>query len=102
MLHDRFKHVAIATIQETFPRTLLTVCFFHFRQCIWCKIQQFGLVVAYEEENGKFAINACSLATLVFVSGQGVENTFGELITDEDFDQRVQPIAGFFKDTWIG
>ena len=36
-------------------------------------------------------MRARSLAALVFVPEQDFENAFDELITDKDFDHRVQP-----------
>ena len=59
-------------------------------------------MAAYEKENEKFAISAHSPAALAFVPELDVEKTFDELITHEDFDHRVQPIADYFEYTWIG
>ena len=92
-----FEHVVIAAIQEIFPRTSSTGCFFYFKQCIWRKIQQISFVAAYEKENGTFTISARSLAALVFVPEQDVENAFDKLIIDKNFDHRVQPIADYFE-----
>ena len=60
------------------------------------------MVSAYQEENRKFSGSARSLAALAFMPEQDVQIAFDELITDEDFDHRVQPIADYFEDTWIG
>ena len=73
-----------------------------FSSALWREIQQFSLVAAYEKENEKFAISAHSPAALAFVPELDVENAFDELITHEDFDHRVQPIADYFEYTWIG
>ena len=65
-------------------------------------MQQFGLAAAYKKENEKLAMRARSLAALVFVPEQDFENAIDKLITYKDFDHRVQPIADYFEDTWIG
>lgn len=97
-----FEQAVITAIQENFSATTTTGCFFHLQQCVWRKVQQFGLVSAYKEEDGNFAMSVRSLAALAFVPEQDVETAYEELISHEEFDQRVQPIADYFEDTWIG
>ena len=33
-----------------FPGTCVHGCYFHFSQCLWRKVQSFGLVEEYEED----------------------------------------------------
>ena len=97
-----FEVAAINGINNNFNEVTVTGCFFHLQQCIWRKIQQLGLTSAYREPNGECATNARSLAALAFVPERDVVQAFTELISDNEFDARLQPLVDYFEDTWIG
>lgn len=46
-----FEQAAISSFNEAFPQSQQRGCFFHFNQCIWRKIQQFGLQRRYETDD---------------------------------------------------
>jgi len=63
------------------------------------------MVAAYEEHDGKFAMSVRSLTALAFATEQDAENAFWHLMTDEEDEEfvvRVQPVADYFDNTWIG
>ena len=97
-----FERASINAIQSSFPQVSHTGCFFHFQQCVWRKIQEMGLSLAYREQDGAFALSARCLAALAFVPLFDVCDSFDMLVADENFDQRLQPLVVYFEDTWIG
>ncbi|KII62458.1 hypothetical protein RF11_13829 [Thelohanellus kitauei] len=52
-----FERAAINAFQATFPNTTHSCCFFHFAQCIWRKVQNYGLETQYIENSS----NVCLL-----------------------------------------
>ena len=62
-----FEQAAITAIREYFPEVQSTGCFFHLQQCVWRRVQHLGLVGAYEEHDGRFAMSVRCLAALAFV-----------------------------------
>jgi hypothetical protein len=76
-------------------------CLFHCGQCIWRKLQSFGLQKKYREVK-LFHSNVQKLVALAFVPVSDVVIAF-ELIADnlEDDDQ-TDDLIGYFEKTWIG
>ncbi|GFR21924.1 MULE domain-containing protein [Trichonephila clavata] len=44
-----FEAAAINSCMLEFPSSTISCCNFHFNQCLWCKIQEMGLVKEYKE-----------------------------------------------------
>lgn len=97
-----FEKATMKSIERNFPQVRITGCFFHLQQCLWRKVQEFGLTNAYREEDGRFARSARSLAALAFVPVPDVCSSFEILVNDSQFDSRVQPIVDYFEDVWVG
>jgi hypothetical protein len=73
-----FEQVFISAIKDIFPNAKMNGFFFHFCQCVWCKIQSLGLQKMYSE------CNICSSSkTVVFVPAHDVVYAFEELIESE-------------------
>jgi hypothetical protein len=51
-----FEIAPILAVKKKFPTTRINLCFFHFSQSLWRKIQNGGFVKSYKE-NAKFNIN---------------------------------------------
>ena len=65
-------------------------------------MQRLGLVGAYEQHDGRFAMSVRCLAALASVPENDVEMAFESLIEDEEFDHRARPVVDYFEDNWIG
>ena len=97
-----FERATINAVQKNFPSVEVRGCFFHLQQCIWRHIQRLGLVTAYRERDGKFALSAKSLAALAFVPVPDVYAAFTELLSSSSFDPRMDEVVEYFENTWIG
>jgi hypothetical protein len=76
-------------------------CLFHFGQCVWRKIQNFGLQKKYHEDKC-FHLNVKMLLALTFVPVVDVIKAFelvsNNLSDDDDNDEFLD----YFEKTWIG
>ena len=76
-------------------------CLFHFGQCVWRKIQGFGLQNKFHE-NKCFDLNVKMLLALAFVPVVDVIKAFelvaNKLSDDDDNDEFLD----YFEKTWIG
>ena len=73
---------------------------FHFGQCIWRKVQEFGLQKKYQEDKC-FHLNVKKLLALSFVPVSDIINAF-ELIADDFTDDDAEKLLDYFEATWIG
>ncbi|KAL4112956.1 hypothetical protein QTP88_016668 [Uroleucon formosanum] len=99
-----FEQAFISAFIDIFSNAKINGCFFHFRQCVWRKIQSLELQKVYSE-NSKFALQVKQLCALAFIPVHDVLYTFKELIKSEYYIENeplFQPILNYFKDTWIG
>ncbi|KAI6192271.1 hypothetical protein M3Y97_00319100 [Aphelenchoides bicaudatus] len=96
-----FEQAALCAAQHVFPDISIRGCFFHFSQCLWRKIQHFGLARAYGTDE-EFSDSMCMFAALAFLPKDKIISTF-ELIQDKvTFDHDVEDFMDYFEKTFIG
>ena len=61
-----FEKGAINSLWAVFPNAEVKACFFHFNQCIYRKIQSYGLQKRYQED-GEFSNTMRMLLAITFV-----------------------------------
>jgi MULE transposase domain len=71
MILSDLEKVSINASRTVFPGVLNKVCFFHFGQCAWRKIQSAGLAERYQS-NRPFACYLKSLTSLAFVPADDI------------------------------
>lgn len=92
-----FERAAQNAIIQVFPNVTVKGCLFHYGQCIWRKIQEYGLQLLYtEDENIRFSIE--KLIALAFLPVADVINAFEDMI----FEPRINELVNHFEDEFIG
>lgn len=94
-----FEAATLKSVKTLFPRVLHKGCLFHFGQCIWRKVQEFGLQKKYQEDKS-FHLSVKKLVALAFVPVSDVYKAY-DLIADE-FDDDADKLLDYFEATWIG
>ena len=94
-----FEKAAINSLQETFPNTDLSGCFYHLSQNVYRKVQSIGLQQHYQEEE-ELAVMVRMIPALAFVPADDVVNAFEEL--SRVLPPEVEPLADYFEDNYIG
>ena len=94
-----FEKAAINSLQETFPNTDLSGCFYHLSQNVYRKVQSIGLQQRYQEEE-ELAVMVRMIPALAFVPADDVVNAFEEL--SRVLPPEVEPLADYFEDNYIG
>lgn len=69
------EHAAINAYKEIFPTISIRLCYFHFKQCLYRKIQAEGLKSSYDLD-ADFAKKIRMIAALAFIKKEHVEETF--------------------------
>lgn len=75
-------------------------CHFHFGQCIWRKVQEYGYSVRYNTEPD-YAMHIRMLVALAYVPNHDKVRVYEELIELESFPE-VDLLLNYFEDTFIG
>lgn len=75
-------------------------CHFHFGQCVWRKIQEFGYAVRYNNEPD-YAMHIRMLVALAYVPNDDKVRVYEELIELDTFPE-VDEILNYFEDTFLG
>jgi len=70
-----FEMAFISAYKDEFPTTEIKGCFFHFKQCLWRKIQSCGLKKMYDDDV-EFSMQIRSLSALAFIPIINVIRTF--------------------------
>jgi hypothetical protein len=96
-----FERAAINAMHAEFPETQHRGCFFHFNQCIYRKIQEYGLQRRYETDPD-FALTMKMLPALAFMPMGHVVNNFQRLTREVQFPEEALEVVDYFEDTWIG
>ncbi|XP_046740521.1 uncharacterized protein LOC124407954 [Diprion similis] len=103
-----FERSFITAVQNVFDECEIQGCHFHYGQCIWRHVQQFGLQKRYSMD-AEFALNIKMLIALAFVPCERVEHAFEALATSiyykenhNDLENIVQylckiPTSSFFQ-----
>ena len=103
-----FETAAINAFKNVFPNARIHLCFFHFAQSIYRKVQEFGLSQQYNMEDSWVKQWIHSAISLGFVPPENVVDTFNLLCeqlqgVDEGDDAlpQVEAIAKYLKITYI-
>jgi hypothetical protein len=75
-------------------------CHFHFGQCIWRKVQEFGYAGRYNNEPD-FAMHIRMLVALAYVPNADKVRVYEELILLDTFPE-IDQLLNYFEDTFIG
>ena len=87
-----------------YPNTLILGCWFHFTQRIWSKVQKFGLVKTFKENN-EFASYIRKLMSVPFLPASLIQPTYSflqlptNLIASETV--KLERISKYFKKRWL-
>lgn len=75
-------------------------CHFHFGQCIWRRVQEYGFAGRYNNEPD-FAMHIRMLVALAYVPNSDKVAAYEELTRLETFPE-VDPLLTYFEDTFLG
>lgn len=81
------------------PNTTIQGCLFHWAQCIFRKVQDLGLAVAYRE-NGPMQKFVRKLFALPCLPVEHIRAAFNQL-SNEPSTPAVAPLLDYIRDTWI-
>ena len=101
-IHVDFELAAIKSIKTIFSEVNIYGCFFHFAQCLWRKIQSYGLQTWYRDVNNSFLIK--QLQALAFAPPQDVCSLFNDFVESLDAaaDEALGEFLVYFETTWLG
>ena len=75
-------------------------CHFHFGQCIWRKVQEYGYAERYNNDPD-YALHIRMLVALAYVPNDDKVRVYEELIELDSFP-KVNQLLNYFEDTFIG
>ncbi|XP_057324038.1 uncharacterized protein LOC130666788 [Microplitis mediator] len=99
-----FERSYINAFTECFPKIDIAGCYFHMTQCVWRKIQHYGLQKNYNTDI-KFARNVRMLFSLAFVPVNDITDAYEELVASDCYDlhsEELNNLVEYFEKTWIG
>jgi hypothetical protein len=94
-----FELASVNAVRNAFPAVVISGCFFHFRQCIFRKLQQCGLQRENREQDFNLFIRM--LVALAFVPVNDIVDSF-ETLLDAHAPDSAQCIIDYFEETFIG
>ena len=99
-----FEISTLQAVRELFPLAEIKGCNFHFDQCLFRKVQEEGLTVAYRDVDVKAAVRA--MAALAFVPLHRIDEAWLEieaesLSPDHEAFQNLERFKTYFVDTWL-
>lgn len=89
---------------ECFPNIDIAGCYFHMIQCVWRKIQHYGLQKNYNT-NIIFVRNVRMLFSLAFVPVNDIIDAYEEIVASDYHDQHreeLNDLVEYFEKSWIG
>jgi hypothetical protein len=75
-------------------------CHFHFGQCIWRKVQEYGYAGRYNNEP-EYAMHIRMLVALAYVPNDDKVRVYEELVELHTFPE-VDQLLNYFEDTFLG
>jgi hypothetical protein len=97
-----FEKAVINACQLLFPKAIKQGCYFHYRQCIYRRIQLVGMKTQYDSDPD-FQHKIKLFIALAFVPVEYVTNAFDILLDNEDLCYTdIKPLIEYFEQTWIG
>lgn len=97
-----FEKALINTCELLFPMAVRQGCYFHFRQCMYRRIQHLGMKKRYDS-NTDFQHKVKLFIALAFVPIEYVSKAFDILVHSEDVGcVYIKPFLDYFEETWVG
>jgi hypothetical protein len=93
-----FENAMWRAVSSTLPNVNMNGCLFHWSQCIWRKVQDIGLAVAYRE-NGPTQKFVRKLFALPCLPAEHIPAAFDQLAREPS--EAVAPLLNYIRDTWI-
>ena len=90
----------IKAVKKIYPNALYNGCFFHWSQCIWKKIQYYGL-----GGKGTYKTNMTilfNLQLLCFIPRNKVNNLFKKIRKKLDINDNTNKLFNYFNKYWLG
>lgn len=95
-----FEIAAIEAITNIFPSTIISGCNFHFNQCIWRKVQEYGLIKEYKEkEEVRTHIRLC--ASLAHIPIYALEDGWLFIMENSPFCEKITKFNDYFVTQWM-
>ena len=94
-----FESAMWKALENVYPATVVSGCFFHLCQSIWRKLQSFGLQAKYCEDE-EFALFARMIPALAFFKENEVSQAFDELSEIAPVD--LIPVLDYFQASYVG
>lgn len=99
-----FEVAALSAIEEKFPSAERKGCLFHYSQCLWRKVQQFGLVPYYDDRIVHKFVRSCSALALVPLSRLDdgwLEIQADSPAPDHPASAALERFKEYFISTWL-
>jgi hypothetical protein len=96
-----FEFAVFNALRSLWPNTKISGCYFHFAQSIWRKVQNFGLVSRFnDDENFRTCIEMCYTLPLVPI---GDLNDAWQIIKNiwSTQDNEINSLLSFVESNWI-
>lgn len=100
-----YERAAINVMRTAFPTARQSGCFFHFKQCIYRRIQAIPELLRMYTTDETFALQLNCLGALAFVPPEDVVVAYEELVNSEfyvDHAEQLLDILEYMDKTWIG
>jgi len=96
-----FERAFINASKKVFPESEVSACYFHYRQCIWRKIQEHGLVNLYGTHDSKRSLIK-QMQAIAFVPVDEVHDVYDKLKIELNKHQELSNLVSYFEKTLIG
>lgn len=95
-----FEGSAINAIREVSPTSEIHGCYFHFKKCLWRKVQEIGLTCEYKEnEDIRLLIQMC--AALAFLKIEDVQDGWVEIHSQAPQNPKLSAFFDYFVEQWL-
>lgn len=99
-IHVDFEASAIAAIREVLPSVEIQGCYFHFKKCLWRKIQEIGLTCEYRE-NEEIRLSTQMCAALAFLKTEDVQDGWVEIHSQAPANPKLTRFLDYFIEQWL-
>lgn len=100
IIHIDFEMSAISAIREVLPLCEIYGCYFHFRQCLWRKVQEIGLVMEYKD-NAEVRLTIQMCAAVAFLKTEDVHDGWVEIHSQAPENPKLSIFFDYFVEQWL-